>query len=344
MLGELAAVRGALDRRRALFLMPLKALVNDKLRQFQRVYGSFGIRTIEATGETDDIGPLLRGQYDIALLTYEKFSAIALTHPYVLDQVGTIVVDEVQMIADAGRGANLEFILTLLRMRRRNGLEPQLIALSAVIGDTNGLERWLGGRLLRRIQRPVPLDEGVISYDGRFRQINGDTGENRMEDRFIQPLRGEGKHRDWVIPLVRKLVSEGKQVIVFRETTGETRHGAQYLAEALGLPAATEALNALRVGDPSQASGQLREVLAHGVAFHNSHLDRDERRVIEEHFRSRETRLRVIVATTTLAMGVNTPASAVVIVGLQHPSAQGPQPYSGRIQEPCRTCRPAGLR
>ena len=74
MLGELAAVRGALDRRRALFLMPLKALVNDKLLQFQRVYGPFGIRTFEATGETDDITPLLRGQYDIALLTYEKFS------------------------------------------------------------------------------------------------------------------------------------------------------------------------------------------------------------------------------------------------------------------------------
>jgi replicative superfamily II helicase len=123
-------------------------------------------------------------------------------------------------------------------------------------------------------------------------------------------------------------VNEGKQVIVFRETTGETRHGAQYLAEALGLPGATEALNDLPAGDPSQASGQLRGVLAHGVAFHNSHLDREERRVIEEHFRKRDTRLRIIVATTTLAMGVNTPASAVVIVGLQHPGAEGPQPYS----------------
>jgi hypothetical protein len=50
--------------------------------------------------------------------------------------------------------------------------------------------------------------------------------------------------------------------------------------------------------------------------------------VIEEHFRRRETRLRVIVATTTLAMGVNTPASAVVIVGLEHPGREGPQPYS----------------
>jgi helicase len=60
----------------------------------------------------------------------------------------------------------------------------------------------------------------------------------------------------------------------------------------------------------------LRQTLSRGVAFHNSHLRRDERRVIEEHFRKRDTRLGVILATTTLAMGVNTPASAVVIVGL----------------------------
>lgn len=325
MLGELAAVRGALDRRRALFLMPLKALVNDKLRQFERVYGPFGIRTIEATGETDDVSPLLRGQYDIALLTYEKFAAIALTNPNVLEQVGTIVIDEVQMIADESRGANLEFIMTLLRMRRLDGLEPQVIALSAVIGDTNGLERWLGGRLLRRIERPVPLDEGVVCSDGRFRYLDGDTGQERALERFIQPLYGEGKHRDWVIPLVRRLIQEGKQVIVFRETTGETRHGAQYLAEALGLPSADEALADLPAGDPSQASGHLRQALSRGVAFHNSHLDREERLVIEEHFRRRDTRLRVIVATTTLAMGVNTPASAVVIVGLEHP---GPKAYS----------------
>jgi helicase len=328
MLGELAAITGALDRRRTLFLMPLKALVNDKLLQFQRVYGPFGIRTVEATGETDDITPLLRGQFDIALLTYEKFTALALTHPHVIEQVGTIVIDEVQMIADESRGANLEFIMTLLRMRRREGLEPQIIALSAVIGDTNGLERWLGGRLLRRVERPVPLDEGVICSNGRFRFMDGDTGRETAQERAIQPLYGEGKHRDWVIPLVRKLVSENKQVIVFRESTGETRHGADYLAQALGLPPATEALADLPAGDPSQASTHLRQLLARGVAFHNSHLRRDERRVVEEHFRKREARLRVIVATTTLAMGVNTPASAVVIVGLEHPSPEGPVAYS----------------
>jgi replicative superfamily II helicase len=325
MLGELAAVHGALERRRSLFLLPLKALVNDKLRQFRRVYGPFGVRIVEATGETDDISPLLRGQYDIALLTYEKFSSIILANPYLLEQVGTVVIDEIQMIADESRGANLEFLLTLLRMRRKDGVEPQIIALSAVIGDTNGLERWLGGRLLRRNERPVPLNEGILCSDGSFRYIESGNRQESTEHDFIQPLHGEGKHRDWVIPLVRKLVHEGKQVIVFRETTGETRHGARYLADALGLHSADEVLADLPTGDPSQASAELRALLARGVAFHNSHLAPEEKRVIEEHFRQPDTRLRVIVATTTLAMGINTPAAAVVIVGLEHP---GSKPYS----------------
>ena len=92
-----------------------------------------------------------------------------------------------------------------------------------MIGDTNGLERWLGGRLLRRNERPVPLDEGIICSNGSFHYLDGDSGQESFQERFIQPLRGEGKHRDWVIPVVRKLMAENKQVIVFRETTGETR-------------------------------------------------------------------------------------------------------------------------
>ena len=200
MIGELAALRSILDRRRALFLLPLKALVNDKQRQFERLYSSFGVRTIEATGETDDITPLLRGRYDIALLTYEKFAAIALGYPHVLEQVGTIVVDEVQMIADKGRGANLEFLLTLMRMAARRGTAPQLVALSAVIGETNGFERWLDARLLRRTERPVPLDEGLLLGDGRFRYLDGRTGEEVTSEPLIRRAFGKGTSQDWVIP------------------------------------------------------------------------------------------------------------------------------------------------
>ncbi|GBE93656.1 DEAD/DEAH box helicase [Nostoc cycadae] len=328
-IGELAALKSALERKRALFLLPLKALVSDKFRTFNEAYGSFGIITMQATGETDDITPLLQGRYDICLLTYEKFASVVLTNPYILNLVGTIVIDEVQMIADETRGVNLEFILTLLRVRRRQGLEPQVIALSAVIGNTNGLEHWLGARLLRREERPVPLDEGILLADGRFRFIDGDSGEEKITEPLFQPQPIKNSSQDYVIPLVQKLINEGKQVLVFREKKGEARGCALYLARELGLPPAQIALDSLPTGDDSKASTDLKLALQAGVAFHTSELTVEERRVIEEQFRAKKTTLRVIAATTTLAMGINTPAEAVVIVGLNHPLAnKGSSPYS----------------
>jgi helicase len=51
MIGELGALSGTLKRRRAVFLLPLKALVNDKYRHFTRTYGDYGLRIIRATGD-----------------------------------------------------------------------------------------------------------------------------------------------------------------------------------------------------------------------------------------------------------------------------------------------------
>jgi len=323
MIGELASLKCVLEGKKALFLLPLKALVNDKVRQFTETYSSLGVKTIEATGESDNISPLLKGQYDICLLTYEKFLAVILGNPYILEQVGTIVVDEVQMIADNSRGANLEFLLTLLRMRRREGIEPQLIALSAVIGDTNGLEGWLDADLLRREERPVPLNEGIVSSNGDFHYLTSDTNEEKTARQLITPtFTGKRSSQNIVIPLVHKIIEDGGQVIVFREKTGETWGCANYLAHHITLPPATQALSKLPSGDPSSASNRLKECLQRGTAFHNSHLDREEKLAIEESFREGE--LKVIAATTTLAMGVNTPASDVIVVGLNHPNG----PYS----------------
>lgn len=328
LIGELAALKGVLDRQRAIFLLPLKALVSDKYRSFTATYGDYGIVTVQATGETDDITPLLRGQFDIGLLTYEKFAAIALAYPHILSQVGTVIIDEVQMIADDSRGVSLEFILTLLKMRRKQGIEPQTIALSAVIGETNGLERWLGGQLLRYTVRPIPLDEGILLADGRFRFIDGASRQEQTTERLFAPAFRKGSSQDWIIPLVRKLVKDGQQIIVFRETKGAARGCALYLARELELPPAQAALEVLPTGDASKASQDLALALQGGVAFHTSELAPEERRVIEEQFRADSSPIRVIAATTTLAMGVNTPAYSVVIAGLQHPAGGSFTPYS----------------
>ena len=328
MIGELAALKNVLERERTIFLLPLRALVNEKFAQFQRVYEPLGLRIIRSTGEiSDDNRDLMLGRYDICLLTYEHYAALVLGLPHLLAQAATIVVDEVQTIVDPSRGANLEFLLTLIRMRRNQGIEPQVIALSAVVGDTNGLDRWLGAHLLRRTERPVPLCEGVLGGDGSYRYLAPDGRE--CVSPWVQRVVRKGGDQEYVIPLVRRLVAAGMQVIVFRETRGETRGCANYLAETLNLPPARSALDRLPSGDPSGSSAALRLALQQGVGFHNADLDREERQILEEEFRRSDSTLRVLAATTTLAMGINTPAGAVVIVGLQHPGSAGnSSPYT----------------
>lgn len=326
MVGELAALQTALQHRRSVFLLPMRALVNDKFDQFTRMYGPLGFRTIRATGEhSDDVPALLRGQFDIALLTYETFSAMALGNPHLLNLAATVVVDEAQTLTDRSRGSNLEFLLTMLNNQRGRTGSPQIITLSAVVGDMQGLERWLGGRRLHSQVRPVPLVEGVLDYQGTYRYLD-DNGDEASEPSFVQPLYDKGSRR-LLIPLVRRLMSEDKKVIVFRQSKGESVACAVYLSQALGLPRADEALEQLGQGDVSTSTQTLQRTLEAGVAFHNTDLDRDERRVVEEGFRDPSSPLRVVVATPTLAMGVNTPAAAVAIVGLTHPG-RTPTPYS----------------
>lgn len=316
MIGELAAIRATQNGGRSVFLLPTKALVNEQQDKFARTYGPAGVRTVRATGDfTDQVTALLRGQFDIAVLTYETFARLALANPHLLRIISVIVIDEVQTLVDPGRGPNLELLLTLIKSRKDVGVEPQLIALSAVLGDLGGLDSWLEAHLLRRTERPVPLEEGVLELTGTYRFRTAD-GAARTEQ-LVSPQWGIGRAQTLLIPLLRKLVDEGQQVIVIRAARGETRGAARYLAASLGLPPAADALAALPSGDPSIASAELRRCLQGGVAFHISDLDRDERRVIEDAFRAPNSTIRVIVATTTLAQGVNMPAETVVIPELR---------------------------
>ena len=325
MIGELAALYAHNKGERSYLLLPMRALVNDKYDEFTKKYAAYGIRVIRSTGEiSDDNDTLFRGKFDIALMTYERFAALAIALPHLMRQIGVIVVDEVQMITDRNRGANLEFLLTLLKSQRFLGIEPQLIALSAVIGDTNGFESWLGARLLRSENRPVPLEEGIIEMDGSFRYLANDGKEHKIKN-YLNVQYRKGSSQDIIIPLVGKLVKEGEKVIVFRETKPIVQATAEYLKNNSGFSAAKETLALLPETDPSAASHQLRGCLEGGIAFHNADLDRGERQAVESTFRDPKGSLNVLVATTTVAMGVNTPAWSVIIAGLEHP---GGEPYS----------------
>lgn len=94
---------------------------------------------------------------------------------------------------------------------------------------------------------------------------------------------------------------------------GKAEGVAGYLAKDFGLPGAIESIDALPAQDRSSTSTRLRDCLRGGTAFHNTNMSREEREVVERAFRDPHGKVRVLGATTTLAAGINTPASAVIL-------------------------------
>lgn len=126
-------------------MLPYRALVNEKFEEFTQRYTPAGLRIVRCCGHaTDGVAPALAGRYDIGFFTYEMFLNMALSTSRLLNQLGLIVVDEGQFITDPRRGITVELILALLLRARHRGVHPQLLVLSAVIGNLNHFDRWLG--------------------------------------------------------------------------------------------------------------------------------------------------------------------------------------------------------
>ncbi|MDB9529671.1 caspase family protein [Oscillatoria sp. CS-180] len=331
-IGELAAARAIADHRKAVFLFPFKALTNEKFEEFEELYGKgLGLRVIRCTGDyADQTEPFAKGQYDIALLTYEMFLGLSVSMPELLTKIGLVVLDEAQFVTDSTRGITVELLLTNLLTARERGIEPQIVVLSAVIGDVNHFNEWLGCQTLITDKRPVPLVEGVMDRSGVYQFI--DVNGQEQSEQMLQPLeiiqrKAKPGSQDVIVPLVKKLVAKQEQILIFRNNRGAARGCASYLANDLGLQAANTAREALPGQDLSTTSQALRSALSGGTAFHTSDLSREERLVVEQTFRSQKGGICVMAATSTVAAGINTPAETVIIVETSFPGSN-PKDYS----------------
>ncbi len=329
-IGELASARALVEGKKAVFLLPYRALVNEKYDEFYQLYGEkLGYRIIRCTGDYQDQNEdFIKGKYDIALLTYEMFLNLSISLPFVLNNIGLVVLDEAQFITDPVRGISVELLLTNLILARQRGVNPQLLVLSAVIGDSNNFETWLGCKKLVTTERPVPLIEGVLDRTGTFKYV--DTPGNVQQEQMLSPReiivrKSKPSAQDVIVPLVKSLIANGEKVIVFRNQRGSAEGCASYLSKELGLAPATDALDALPKQDLSTTSSRLKVCLAGGVAFHNTNLNRLERSVVERAFRDPNSKVRVLGATTTLAAGLNTPASTVVLAEQEFVGEDGRQ-------------------
>jgi replicative superfamily II helicase len=317
LVGELAAIRAVTAGKKAVFLLPYRALVNEKFEDFSARFSPAGLRVVRCSGDAfDGVGPVLSGRYDLGFFTYEMFLNLALSSPRLLNQLGLVVLDEGQFITDPSRGITVELIFALLLRARQRGIDPQLVVLSAVIGNLNSFDRWLDLPLLTSRDRPVPLIEGVLDRRGDFQfvDVDGTTKTtNLIPPAQIVVRREKASSQDVIVPLAKQLVGNGEKLIVFRNTRGPAQGCARYLAKELGLSPATDVIAILPTQDLTAASQDLRVCLQGGTAFHNTNLLRAEREAVERGYRARDGKIHALAATTTLAAGINSPASTVIL-------------------------------
>ncbi|MEM4562537.1 MAG: DEAD/DEAH box helicase [Thermofilum sp.] len=301
LVAELAALKHLLSGGKVLYLTPLRALASEKYREFSEFFGIFGYRVAVSTGDYDTADPHL-GRYHVIIATNEKADSLLRHKAPWFKELTLIIADEIHTLGMEKRGAVLEVLLT----RAKTVLSrAQFLGLSATIRNVEELADWLGAKPLRVDWRPVPLREGVY-YDGVIYYQDGSS-------------RSIAKHSDPLLDLAVDTLEEGGQVLVFSPTRKSAISDARKLAsvsrrflEGESSRKLKESASRIVQHHSDKISETLAKLVREGVAFHHAGLSLDARDVVETLFRERV--LKVVVATPTLAAGVNLPARRVIIV------------------------------
>ncbi|MFH1325130.1 MAG: DEAD/DEAH box helicase [Nanoarchaeota archaeon] len=163
LIAELAGIKNVLEGKgKCIYIVPLKALASEKFKDFKRRYGHLA-RIALSIGDLDSADPYL-ADYDLVICTAEKLDSLIRHHTPWLSFVATVIVDEVHLMNDVGRGPTVEILITILRKLLKN---MQMIALSATIGNPKELAEWLEAELVIDNWRPVKLHKGIY-LDGEI--------------------------------------------------------------------------------------------------------------------------------------------------------------------------------
>lgn len=338
LLAEMLAA-GALGRgEKVVWIVPTRALAQSLADRLRRDLAPLGIRVV--CGTRDHALPeteLSYGRFDLLVGVYEKLRGWLVRDPHAMARVGLLVADELGNLRDPERGAGLDILLTLIR---EGPYRPRRLGLTMPVPNLEELRDWWGGRYLRCEQRPRPLHEGIYDVSsGRLLWRNRLDGTEGVEaplraGELARLLEGAREHLH-PAPLVEPmaaalalavgLAARNEPTLLFAPSRAWARrlvNGAQELAALAPVePGHLERARHLARRQPAHDHHLLAASLAAGVAGHHADLCWSARRIVEEAFGGGG--LRLLVATPTLAQGVNLGVRNVVIAPFRLEPAVG---------------------
>jgi helicase len=286
VIGMTAALRAVVQqRRKAAWLVPQRSLTDELDRELEG-WRRAGLRVERLSGEhAVDIERI--HEADLWVATTEKFEAICRASAFrqALAGVGVLVVDEIHMLGDTERGAVLEALLARIR---DGGADTRIVGLSATVSNAAQIASWLRATLVRCAWRPSRLTWQLPSVPANSDFAVTEAARTRL-----------------AAAITGMVTADGGSVLVFCGSKRNVRRTALVIAASRGVD-----VSGVRPDDLER----LQRVCAQArIGLH--YQGWEHRRAAEQAFRERE--LDVLVATTTVAAGVNLPARAVVVQDTQ---------------------------
>ena len=204
LIGEYAIYRALSHGKRVFYTTPLKALSNQKFRDFQEQFGAGDTYKIGLlTGDT-----IINPNADVVIMTTEIFRNMLYETPIgqlgtTLNDVEAVVLDECHYISNRFRGTVWEESIIYCPP------QIQLVALSATIGNPQELTDWITQvrnshgnssekyecELINSNFRPVPLRYYFCDRNGIHRLLNQLETEINPKLKASAPRRGQKPKR-----------------------------------------------------------------------------------------------------------------------------------------------------
>lgn len=295
-----------------IYVAPMKALVQEVVKNFGRRLSKYGVSVRELTGDSS----LTRyeiSQTQVLVTTPEKLDIVTRKgdERQFTQLVRLIIMDEIHLLHD-DRGPVLENIVSRTIRQVENTQEPvRLVGLSATLPNYKDVATFLrvnpekGLYFFDHSYRPVPLQQQFLGITERNAFKRFQLQNEICYDKCLI----QRKASNQVLIFVHSRAECGKTAKALRDLALDRDNLSDFVRDG-GATAEIlkEELDTVKNQD-------LKEVLSYGFAIHHAGMVRSDRELVEDLFADRH--IAVLVSTATLAWGVNLPAHTVIIKGTQ---------------------------
>ncbi|RME82044.1 MAG: DEAD/DEAH box helicase [Planctomycetota bacterium] len=326
LIAEYAIEKCIAEGKRIIYTSPIKALSNQKFRDFTQNYGDLiGIMTGDVTINSDA---------QVLIMTTEVFRNTIFENPERLEHMWYVIFDEIHYMDDLERGTVWEESIIFAPSHIR------FLALSATIQNLNEFASWIEYireskvRVVLEETRPVPLRhylylEGEelieleeleknkkIFFKKKKKKRSKKKGDKEKRTPFIQTQMSlidkvmENRHLPAIYFMFSRAACERMADRMKEEnllSTEESKRMEQILQQNIQELAFTE--------EEIQHGKHIIQLLRKGVCFHHAGILPVLKELIERCFST--GLLKLLFATETFALGVNMPAKAVIFDSLR---------------------------